>query len=45
MSDNPRRQITDPISYDDGKVIRACESAILDRGVRLVWTKPLRRRY
>ena len=39
MSDNPTRQITDPISYDDGKVIHACESAIMDRGVRLVWTK------
>jgi hypothetical protein len=39
MSDNPRRQITDPISYDDGKVIHACESAIMESGVRRVWTK------
>ena len=39
MSDNETRQITQPIYYDDGKVIHACESAIMDRGVRLVWTK------
>ena len=39
MSDNGRRQITQPIYYDDGEVIHACESAIMDRGVRLVWTK------
>jgi hypothetical protein len=35
MSDNETR----PIYYDDGNVIHACESAIMDRGVRLVWTK------
>jgi hypothetical protein len=39
MSDNQTRQVTDPIYYDDGEVIHACESAIMDRGVRLVWTK------
>jgi hypothetical protein len=39
MSDDQTRQITQPIYYDDGKVIHACESAIMDRGVRLVWTK------
>jgi hypothetical protein len=39
MSDNQTRQITDPIYYDDGHVIHACESATMDRGVRLVWTK------
>ncbi len=39
MSDRQTRQITHPIYYDDGKVIHACESAIMDRGVRLVWAK------
>jgi hypothetical protein len=39
MSDDQTRQITDPIYYDDGKVIHACKSAIIDGGVRLVWTK------
>jgi hypothetical protein len=39
MSDDQPRQITEPIYYDDGRVIHACESTIMDRGVRLVWTK------
>jgi hypothetical protein len=39
MSDDQTRQITDPIYYDDGDVIHACESTILHPGVRLVWTK------
>jgi len=39
MSDNQTRQITESIYYDDSRVIHACESAIIDRGVRLVWTK------
>jgi hypothetical protein len=39
MSDNQTQQITVSIYYDDGQAIHACESAILDRGVRLVWTK------
>jgi hypothetical protein len=39
MSDNGTRQITQPIYYDDGKVVHACDSAIMDRGVRLVRTK------
>ena len=39
MSDKQTGRITQPIYYDDGKVIHACESAIMDRGVRLVWTK------
>jgi hypothetical protein len=39
MSDNETQQIAQPIYYDDGKVTHACESAIMDRGIRLVWTK------
>ena len=39
MSDNETRQIAQPLYYDDGKVIHACGSAIMDSGVRLVWTK------
>jgi hypothetical protein len=39
MSDNQTQQITDPIYYDDGEFIHACESAIMGRGVRLMWTK------
>jgi hypothetical protein len=39
MSDNGRRQITQPIYYDDGKVIHACESSEVLPGVRMVWTK------
>jgi hypothetical protein len=39
MSNNETGQITQPIYYDDGDVIHACESAITDRGVRLVWTQ------
>jgi len=39
MSDNETQQIAQPIYYDDGKVIHACDSAIMNRGVRLVWTK------
>ena len=39
MSDDQTRQITDPIYHDDGKVIHACESAIMESGDRLVWTK------
>jgi hypothetical protein len=35
LSDNE----TQPIYYDDGEFIHACESAITDRGVRLVRTK------
>jgi hypothetical protein len=42
MSDNQTRQITLPIYYDDGEVIHACESAIMDRYVRLVWTQCVR---
>jgi hypothetical protein len=37
MSDNQTQQITEPFYYDDGDVIHAC--AIMDDGVRLVWTK------
>ena len=39
MSDNETQQMAQPIYYDDGKVFHACDSAIMDRGVRLVWTK------
>jgi hypothetical protein len=39
MSDGETRPTTEPIYYDDGEVIHACESAIIDGGVRLVWTK------
>lgn len=39
MSDNETQQIAQPIYYDDGKVIHGCDSAIMDRDVRLVWTK------
>lgn len=39
MSDKETRQITKPIYYDDDEVIHACDSAIMDRYVRLVWTK------
>jgi hypothetical protein len=39
MSDNETRPITEPMYYDDGEFIRACDSAIMDRGVRLAWTK------
>jgi hypothetical protein len=39
MSDNETGQITEPIFYDDGDVVHAFESAIMARGVRLVWTK------
>jgi hypothetical protein len=39
MSDNGTRQITQPIYYDEGTFIHACERAIMDRGVPLVWTK------
>jgi hypothetical protein len=39
MTDNQTQQITEVIYYDDGDVIHACDSAIMDRGVRLVWTK------
>jgi hypothetical protein len=42
MSDNQTRQITLPIYYDDGEVIHVCESAIMDRYVRLVWTQCVR---
>ena len=39
MSDKQTRQITQPIYYDDGKVIHACESSDVLPGVRMVWTK------
>jgi hypothetical protein len=39
MNDNETQQMAQPIYYDDGRVIHACDSAITDRGVRLVWTK------
>ena len=39
MSDNETQQIAQPLYYDDGKVIHACESAIMESGDRLVWTK------
>jgi hypothetical protein len=39
VSDNETQQIAEPIYYDDGEVIHACESAIMDRGIPLVWTK------
>jgi hypothetical protein len=39
MSDNETQHIAQPIYYDDGTVIHACKSAIIDGGVRLVWTK------
>jgi hypothetical protein len=39
MSDDQTRQITEPIYYDEGDAIRACDSAIVDRGIRLVWTR------
>jgi hypothetical protein len=39
MSDNETGQITEPIYYGDGEVIDFCKSAIMDRGVRLVWTQ------
>ena len=42
MSDNQTQPITEPIYYDDGEVIHGCESAIMDRYVRLVWTKCVR---
>jgi hypothetical protein len=42
MSDNQTQQITEPIYYDDGELIHGCESAIMDRYVRLVWTKCVR---
>jgi hypothetical protein len=32
-------EITDPLYYNDGKVIHACESGIIVPSVRLVWTK------
>jgi hypothetical protein len=33
------KEITDPLYYNDGKVIHACESGIVVPGVRLVRTK------
>jgi hypothetical protein len=39
MSDNQTRPATEPRYYDDGEFIHACESAIVNGGVRLVWTK------
>ena len=39
MSDKQTRQITQPIYYDDGKVIHACEGSEVLPGVRMVWTK------
>jgi hypothetical protein len=39
MTDKQTRQITQPIYYDDGKVIHACESSEVLPGVCMVWTK------
>jgi hypothetical protein len=39
MSDDQTRPATEPMYYDDGEFIHACESAIVNGGVRLVWTK------
>jgi hypothetical protein len=39
MSDNQAAAIARPIDYNDGKAIHACQSDILHRGIRLVWTK------
>ena len=39
MSDNNTRLAAGPIYYDDGEFIHARESAIVNGGVRLVWTK------
>ena len=39
MNDNETQQMAQPIYYDDGRVIHACESAIMESGDRLVWTK------
>jgi hypothetical protein len=33
------KEIAAPLYYDDGNVVHACESGIIDEGVRLVWTK------
>jgi hypothetical protein len=39
MSDNNTRPAAGPMYYDDGEFIHACESSIVNGGVRLVWTK------
>jgi hypothetical protein len=39
MNDKETRPIAEPIYYNDGEFIHACESAIMGRGVRLMWTK------
>ena len=39
MSEGETRQIRQPIFYDDGQVIHACESGSIAPGVRTVWTK------
>ena len=39
MSDKQTGRIAQPIYYDDGKVIHACESSEVLPGVRMVWTK------
>jgi hypothetical protein len=32
-------EIAEPIYYDDGTVIHACESCLMHPGERLVWTR------
>ena len=39
MRGNQTREIADPIYYDDGKVIHACENCLTYPGERLVWTR------
>jgi hypothetical protein len=39
MSDKETRPIAEPIYYNDGEFIHACESALVNGGVRLVWTR------
>jgi hypothetical protein len=39
MTDNQTRQITEPISYDDGKVFHTCEYALILPELRMIWTK------
>jgi hypothetical protein len=39
MGDRQTEEIAVPISYDDGKVIHACESCFMHAGAPLVWTK------
>jgi hypothetical protein len=39
MSDDQTRPAAGPMYYDDGEFIHACESSIVNGGVRLVWTR------